>query len=52
MLVEACASEYARLMSLRRKHADAGGYLIEWLDYDIGQVEDKLGWFRALRERL
>ena len=52
MLVEACASEYARLMSLRRKHADAGGYLIEWLDYDIGQVEDKLAWFRALRERL
>ena len=52
MLVEACASEYARLMSLRRKHADAGGYLIEWLDYDIGQVEDKLGWFRGLRERL
>ena len=52
MLVEACASEYARLMSLRRKHADAGGHLIEWLDYDIGQVEDKLGWFRGLRERL
>ncbi|MCH9050901.1 MAG: hypothetical protein IIA72_07455 [Proteobacteria bacterium] len=52
MLVEACASEYARLMSLRRKHADAGGHLIEWLDYDIGQVEDKLDWFRGLRERL
>ena len=52
MLVEACRSEYARLMSLRRKHADAGGHLIEWLDYDIGQVEDKLGWFRGLRERL
>ena len=52
MLVEACASEYARLMSLRRKHADAGGHLIEWLDYDIGQVEDKLNWFRGLRERL
>ena len=52
MLVEACRSEHARLMSLRRKHADAGGHLIEWLDYDIGQVEDKLGWFRRLRERL
>jgi DNA-binding PadR family transcriptional regulator len=52
MLVEACECEHARLMSLRRKHADAGGHLIEWLDYDIGQVEDKLNWFRGLRERL
>ncbi len=52
ILLAACATELARLRDLRRKHAGTGGHLVEWLDHDIGQVEERLTWFRGLRDRL
>ncbi len=52
ILVAACETELARLLDLRRKHAGTGRHLIEWLDHDIGQVEDRLSWFRGFRDRL
>lgn len=52
ILTAACETELARLLDLRRKHAGTGGHLIEWLDHDIGQIEDRLGWFRGFRDRL
>ena len=52
ILADACNAELARLLELRGKHAEAGGHFLEWLDHDIDQVEDKLGWFNGLKDRL
>ena len=46
MLTEMCEVELARLRELR------GGYdqepLAQWLDLEIGQLQDRLAWFQAL----
>jgi DNA-binding PadR family transcriptional regulator len=52
LLAEICEQELARLNDLRAHHADEPGHLLDWLDHDIGQIEARLAWFRALRERL
>lgn len=52
LLIDVCANELARLDDLRQHHADDPGYLIEWLDHDISQLEVRLKWlenFRACR---
>ncbi len=52
MLIEVCERELTRLTDLRAHHAAEGGQLIDWLDHDIGQIEARLAWFRALEARL
>jgi hypothetical protein len=52
LLAEICEQELVRLNDLRAHHAGEPGYLLDWLDHDLGQIEARLAWFRALRERL
>ena len=52
LLVEVCERELTRLTDLRGHHAAEGGYLIDWLDHDIVQVETRLAWFRELQVKL
>ena len=52
MMIEACEGELARLVDLRGHHSEAPGLLVEWLDHDIGQVEDRLEWLRSLQTSL
>lgn len=52
LLIESCERELTRLADLRAHHAARGGWLVEWLDHDIAQIEARLAWFSALRERL
>jgi hypothetical protein len=52
LLVDVCERELARLVDLRRHHAEDAGYLPAWLDHDIGLVESRLAWFTDFRARL
>ncbi|MEE8352709.1 MAG: hypothetical protein V3R37_11030 [Rhodospirillales bacterium] len=52
ILIEAQDIELARLDNLRGHHAEDGGYLLEWLDYDIQGMESHLEWLREFRARL
>ena len=52
MMVEVCEIELARLVDLRGQHADEPGYLIEWLDREIGELEDRLEWLCGFLGRL
>jgi DNA-binding PadR family transcriptional regulator len=52
LLAEICERELTRLTDLRRHYDGRSGHLIDWLDHDIVQVEQRLGWFRSLQERL
>ena len=52
ILIEGQEIELARLDQLRQHHAEDGGYLLEWLDYDIQELESRLAWLRDFRDRL
>lgn len=52
MMAEACEVELARLLDLRARHADAPGFLADWLDHDIGLVEMRLDWLRRFQGRI
>jgi DNA-binding PadR family transcriptional regulator len=52
ILADICEKELARLTDLRQHHAGDPGHLVPWLDHDIGEVEGRLAWFRALQDRL
>jgi DNA-binding PadR family transcriptional regulator len=52
LLVEVCENELARLDDLRHYHADDNGYVIAWLDHEIGQAEARLGWLESFRDDL
>ena len=52
LLAEICERELTRLTDLRRHYEGRSGHLVDWLDHDIAQVEQRLGWFRSLQERL
>jgi DNA-binding PadR family transcriptional regulator len=52
VLAETCEQELARLRDLRARHEGERGHLLDWLDHDIRQVEERLAWFRALKARL
>jgi len=52
LLAEICERELTRLTDLRRHYEGRSGHLIDWLDHDIAQVEQRLGWFRSLQDRL
>jgi DNA-binding PadR family transcriptional regulator len=52
MLVDVCEKELSRLEDLRRHHAGDAGYLVSWLDHDIGLLETRLAWLTDFRARL
>jgi hypothetical protein len=52
MLAETFEQELARLTDLHARLASRPGLLLDWLDHDIRQVEERIGWFRSLLERL
>ena len=52
ILVEVCENELARLDDLRQYHAGDDGFLVEWLDHDIGELEARLAWLEDFREKL
>lgn len=50
ILAEACETELARLRELRGAYEN--GLLVEWLDREIADLDQRHGWFRELGERL
>ena len=42
----------ARYLDLRAQHYEETGHLIEWLDQEIGSIEDRLNWLREFSDRL
>jgi DNA-binding PadR family transcriptional regulator len=52
LLAEICERELTRLTDLRRHHNGRSSHLAAWLDHDIGQLRDRLAWFRDLQKRL
>jgi DNA-binding PadR family transcriptional regulator len=52
LLAEICERELTRLTDLRRHQDGRCQHLADWLDHDIGQLRDRLAWFRDLQTRL
>ena len=52
MLAETFEQELARLRDLRGRLATRPGLLLDWLDHDIEQVEQRIAWFNRLLQRL
>jgi DNA-binding PadR family transcriptional regulator len=52
ILVEACETDLARLEDLRDHHAQDPGYLLDWLDHDIGRLKSRLAWLNDFRRRV
>lgn len=52
ILIEAQDIELARLDNLRAHHSEDSGYLVEWLDHDIRDMETHLQWLKEFRARL
>jgi DNA-binding PadR family transcriptional regulator len=52
LLAEICERELTRLNDLRRHYDGRPGHLVDWLDHDIGQLRDRLDWYRGLQRRL
>jgi DNA-binding PadR family transcriptional regulator len=52
LLAEICERELTRLTDLRRHYDGRSGHLVDWLDHDIAQVQERLDWFRRLQDRL
>ena len=52
LLVDACERELSRLEDLRRHHAGDAGYLVSWLEHDIGLLETRLAWLTDFRAKL
>ncbi len=49
IMIEMCERQLARLTELRGHHGDAPGHLTGWLDHEIDQTRQRLGWFRDLQ---
>jgi len=52
MMIEACETELVRLVDLRGRHQGAEGYLVDWLDSEIGTVEKRLDWLRDFHRQV
>lgn len=52
LLIEMTENELARLDDLCGYHADNDGYLVDWLQHDIGLLESRLSWLRDFRTSL
>ncbi len=49
IMIEMCERQLARLTELSGHHGDAPGHLPSWLDHEIDQTRERLGWFRDLQ---
>ena len=49
LLMDACENELARLDDLRSHHAEDRGFVVQWLDHEIAQVESRLEWLGSIR---
>lgn len=52
LLIDVCEEEIARLADLKESLEGSDGYLGEWLDQDIGEMETRLVWLEGFRQRL
>jgi len=52
MLIESVDGELARLDDLKASHENDAGYLKNWLDHDIKQLESHLAWLENLRSEI
>ncbi|MEQ8321819.1 MAG: hypothetical protein RH946_16255 [Rhodospirillales bacterium] len=52
LLSDSVENELARLEDLRAHHADDSVHLIEWLDREIEDLERRLEWLKAKRNRV
>jgi hypothetical protein len=43
-IIEASKTDLTRLLDLKSKHNHDPGFLSEWLEHDIGQIEERLSW--------
>ena len=51
-LMDACENELARLDPLRLHHAEDKGFVVQWLDHEIAQLEARLEWLDAFRSAI
>lgn len=52
LLTDAVENELARLEDLRAHHTDDSVHLVEWLDREIEDLERRIDWLKAKRERV
>ncbi len=52
LLAEVSGIELTRLIDLREHHAESGGYLVDWLDYEIAELEARLAWLEEFSSQL
>lgn len=52
LLIEVTENELARLDDLRQHHSNDDGYLVSWLDHDIGLLESRLSWLEEFQNAL
>lgn len=52
LLADAVENELARLEDLRAHHVDDSVHLTEWLDREIEDLERRIEWLKAKRERV
>ncbi|MBL6928075.1 MAG: hypothetical protein ISR44_02790 [Rhodospirillales bacterium] len=50
LLIELCENELARLDDLRHYHASDQGFVVEWIDHEIGQAQTRLVWLGEFRK--
>jgi len=51
-LIDTTETELARLADLRDHHQNEPGYLVAWLDHDIGELESRIIWLNEFSARL
>jgi len=52
LLIDTSETGLARLMDLRKAMAEEPGYMVDWLDEEIGRAEGRLAWLESLRDRV
>lgn len=52
LLTDSVENELARLEDLRAHHSDDSVHLVEWLDREIEDLERRIVWLKAKRERV
>lgn len=51
MLLDMSRTELARLNDLAQRYRGEPGHLLEWLDYDRNQVEQRIDWLESLLDQ-
>ncbi|MBL6929589.1 MAG: hypothetical protein ISR44_10495 [Rhodospirillales bacterium] len=50
LLIELCENELARLDDLRHYHAGDDGFVVDWLDHEVGQAQSRLVWLGEFKK--